>query len=112
MCLTLLPGKPGAKLNHKQIKRSGFTMIELVMVIVIIGILAAAALPRFANLSARAQSAANQAMAGQFRAAVGTAHVAWIAAGSPNQYLSPSVTLTMENTGVSIGNTGWPDGGG
>ncbi len=86
-------------------------MIELVIVIVIIGILAAAALPRFANLSAQAQTASNQGIAEQFRAAVGITHEAWIAAGSPNAHLSTSIILTLENTGISIGNTGWPDGG-
>jgi len=51
-------------------KEKGFTMIELVMVIVIIGILAAIAIPRFLDLRANAQQAACQQSGGALRAAI------------------------------------------
>ena len=56
-------------MSHK-----GFTLIELVMVIVIIGILAVIAIPRFVDLAADARLAAEQGVVGGVRAGVYTAY--------------------------------------
>lgn len=50
-------------------KQAGFTLIELVVVIVLLGILAVTALPRFVNLQSDARIAAIESLAGTMRAA-------------------------------------------
>ncbi len=55
-----------------QVKIQGFTLIELVIVIAIIGILSAVAIPRFINLADNAQVAATTAIAGALSAANST----------------------------------------
>lgn len=52
-------------------KSSGFTLIELILVIVIIGVLSAFALPRFADLSSSAKIATLESIAGSMRSTVG-----------------------------------------
>ncbi len=51
-------------------KNEGFTMIELIMVIVIVGILAAVALPKFVNLSTSARIAALENIAGTMKSTI------------------------------------------
>jgi MSHA pilin protein MshA len=90
-----------------KIQQSGFTLIELVLVIVILGILAATALPRFSDLSTQARVAAVEGLAGGVRSAAAIAHATQLArglsSGEPNVVID-GATVDFVN-GYPAGNS-------
>ena len=84
----------------RHVRHSGFTLIELVIVIVILGILAAAALPRFSDLSTDARVSAVNGLAGSIRSAASIAHATQLAKG-----YSAAIPVTLEGTAIGMSAT-------
>ncbi len=79
-------------------KQQGFTLIELVMVIVILGILAAVALPKFADLGGDARKATLQGAHGAVKSAAAIVHAKALVEGQTGD----SGSVTVESVSIDL----------
>ena len=85
-------------------KQSGFTLIELVVVIVILGILAAFAVPRFVGMQKEARTSTLKGLQGSIQGAAALAHGKALA----NNTYNPGDSLTVQGETIDMNGT-WPD---
>ena len=81
-------------------KQQGFTLVELVVVLVVLGILAAVAIPKYVSYSSEARTAALNGLTGALRSSVALVQSRYVATG---QTTSP---VTMADGSTVIVTTG------
>ena len=90
-------------------KQKGFTLIELVVVIVILGILAATAAPKFIDLTDDAEEAVFLGISAAFKSGVNQVHIAWLIRGK-NQAVQDFIEISDPLAGgdLSVNSAGYP----
>ncbi len=106
--LTFLLSRPSGQSYRRS---QGFTLIELVIVIILLGLLAAAALPRLLSATDEAEVASLEGVAGGFSTGVSIAHAQWatdgnVAGGSTSG--AAKIAINLDGKVFYMNEYGWP----
>lgn len=93
----------------KQVQR-GFTLIELVMVIVILGVLAAVAIPKFVDLKGDAQQAAMTGVAGAAASASAINYAGCAISTAASAPTKCKVVNSCDSIKQALSGSDWPSG--
>ncbi len=96
---------PERRNSRSPFATKGFTMIELVVVIILLGILAATALPRFIDIDSEAHDSVVESVTGGLQTGLALYHAKWVASGEP-----AANTQIVDFSNLRVNAAGYPYG--
>ncbi len=90
-----------SKLSKPKNSEKGFTLIELIIVIVILGIIAGVAIPKFVGLSDDARRSAGRGVAGAMSSTIAARHANFLLNGTNTYVFADVLTDTQFASGIA-----------